>query len=104
MVLLLIVHHILEFIISLLNTKNKNMKKILTTLAIVITMNAVAQNTCNIINNATLTADTARVHKYLVSMDYLNKLALVSDTSIWHYVAITKSSTQGGKIYVDGQL
>lgn len=64
-----------------------------------------AQTECNLINTITLSATpTSSTHQkagwmYLQNADNL----VVQDTTVWHYVAITKDNSNGS-LYIDGKL
>ena len=64
-----------------------------------------AQTECNLINSITLSATpTSSTHQtaswfYLDGADNL----VVQDTTVWHYVAITKDDSNGS-LYIDGKL
>ena len=64
----------------------------------------VAQNGCNLINSVTLNAQTTQSIENKAAVGYLTPNAIIfQDTSVWHYVAVTKSN-QNGKLFIDGSL
>jgi hypothetical protein len=92
--------------LRLKNTKIKEMRKYFTIAIMALSINAVAQNTCNIISSATLTSNEAIPHdNHYIGVGYTaNNKALISDTSAWHYVVVTKAANLQTQTYVDGQL
>ena len=83
------------------------MKKVMFTafaLGLCLNANVMAQNNCNLINSITLSAQNTQSIENKVAVDYLTPSAInFQDTSIWHYVAVTKSN-QNGKLFIDGSL
>jgi hypothetical protein len=96
-------------IAQMLNNKtNKKMKKrslLLSVIAVVgLSAKTDAQSGCNLINSVTLNAQTTQSVENKVAVGYLTPNAIIfQDTSVWHYMAVTKSN-QNGKLFLDGSL
>ena len=65
----------------------------------------VAQTECKLINSITLSATPSSSTKQTNGWFYLQNAdkLVVQDTTIWHYVAITKDNSNGS-LYIDGKL
>ena len=93
----------------LMNKNKEKMKKrslLLSLIAVVgLSAKTSAQSGCNLINSVTLNAQTTQsIIENNVAVGYLNWNGFIfQDTSVWHYVAVTKSN-QNGKLFVDGSL
>ncbi len=62
------------------------------------------QSNCNLINSVTLNAPSTQSIANYLNVGYLTPNTInFQDTTIWHYVAITKSN-QSGKLFLDGSL
>ena len=87
--------------------KNKFLLLTLFAFSFFITVKAQTSNNCNLINSVTLKATQTQSQKQGIGADYLGTTTanpiLINDSSIWHYVAMTKSNLNGA-LYVDGVL
>jgi hypothetical protein len=82
-------------------------KKILLLISVVtlgFTAETTAQVNCNLINSVTLNAQQTQSSVTNTGVYYLpNSTGIISDTTQWHYIALTKSGSTGC-FYVDGTL
>ena len=82
----------------------KNTKLIFFVIFASITLTGFGQNPCNLINTVTLNATPNQSSSQTASVMYLNNSSgIISDTAIWHYVALTKNNSLGS-FYFDGNL
>ena len=81
------------------------MKKI-TILGLVlgIVFSSTAQNDFGLIKSLTLFADTSEIINRTIGVHYLSNTSFNLDTTEWHYIAVTKSASSYGKMYLDGEL
>jgi len=70
--------------------------------ASLLSVKVAAQSNCNLINSVTLNAQSTQTTVNNVGVSYLMSSGInFSDTTIWHYMAVTKSG-QNGVVYLDG--
>ena len=63
-----------------------------------------AQNNCDLINSVTINAQPTQSVQPTMEVGYLmSPTQVITDTAVWHYVALTKSNSTGS-FYVDGNL